>query len=228
MRHPLLRPVLVLALAALVTPFVPLRAQASAAVAQATDYAALIGDFPRPGSDRLKADEAILMWLQQTRSPEDVQRAASEVVPHLGLFSAVLGRDLDSGRFPLTLALGEQARHDLRAATDPLKLKFARPRPYAAMPQLTPAVKLEESFSYPSGHSAWGVLEAELLAQLQPGNRKAILARGRQVGYDRPLGGVHYPSDVEAGQALGAAFAAAWLAEPAHRALLEQARTAEW
>jgi len=72
------------------------------------------------------------------------------------------------------------------------------------------------------------VLEATLLAQLQPQDREAILARGRQVGFDRPLGGVHYPSDVEAGQAVGAAFAASWLADPAHRALLEQARAAEW
>jgi membrane-associated phospholipid phosphatase len=41
------------------------------------------------------------------------------------------------------------------------------------------------------------------------------------------VGGVHYPSDVDAGQILGNAIAQAWLAEPAHRRRVELAK-AEW
>jgi acid phosphatase (class A) len=232
MRHPLLRPALALALALVLgSSFVSLSAKAPAA--RAPDYAALIGTFPRPGSDRYKADVAILVWLQHARTREDIQRAESEVSYRLGIFSAVLGRDLDSGRYPLTLALGEQARQDLRAVTAAIKPKFTRQRPFQAMPRLIkPAIDRENTSSYPSGHSAWGVMEAMLLValqpQLQPREQEAILARGRLVGYDRSLGGVHYPSDVEAGQKLGAAFAAEWLAEPDHRKLLEEARSAEW
>ena len=53
-------------------------------------------------------------------------------------------------------------------------------------------------------------------------------ADGAQYSYgmfldDRVVGGVHYPSDVDAGQILGNAIAQAWLAEPAHRRRVELA-----
>ena len=201
---------------------------AAAAPAQAPDYAALIGDFPRPGSEAAVADQAILMWEQDVRTPEDVARARSEVEVHLGLFAPVTGKALDSDAFPLTRALSADLARAVRAVVGPLKQHFARPRPYETLPKLKPALPHEASFSYPSGHSSWGMSQAELLAALEPGRREAILDRGRQIGYDRALGGVHYPSDVEAGQQVGAAVARAWLADPGHRQRVEAARAAEW
>ncbi len=225
-----LRRISILALGLAVFPAVfPLvsQAPATAPAAQDRDYAALIGDFPHPGSDGAKADQAILEWLQASRTPEGVARAQSEVPLPLGLFSQAAGRDLDAPRMALTRALSQDLERDLRAATASLKNRFARPRPYRALPQIHPAVRLETSFSYPSGHSAWGMAQATLLGALRPSARQALLDRGRLVGFDRALAGVHYPSDVAAGQRLGAAFAEAWLADPEHRQRLEQAR-AEW
>ena len=201
--------------------------QPAAAVAQGQDYAALIGHFPAPGSDGAKADQAILMWMQRTRTPGQVRRAASEVRPHLGVFSEVTGKDLESAAFPLTQALAEELQKALFRVTSALKEQFARPRPYDAFPQIKPAISKEPTLSYPSGHSSWGMAEAILLVELQPERREAILDRGRQIGYERVLGGVHYPSDVDAGQLLGPGFAQAWLAKPAHQRRLEAAR-AEW
>ena len=191
------------------------------------DYAALIGEPPRPGSDAAKADLAILVWLQRIRTPGAVRRAETEVSLHIGIFSEVTGKDLTSGPFPRTRALAEELQKDLRQVTGPLKQRFARPRPYDAFHQIKPAIQLETSYSYPSGHACWGSAEATLLAALQPERREAILERGLMVGYDRVLGGVHYPSDVDAGQALGPAFAQAWMAVPAHHRRLEEAK-AEW
>ena len=208
----------------------PLAAQATAVAPAVQDrgYAALIGDFPVPGSDAAKADQAILEWLQLTRTPEEVARAQDEVQPHLGLFSQAAGQDLDAPRMVLTRALSADLQRDLGAVTASLKKSFARPRPYLLWPQIHPAVRVEPSLSYPSGHSAWGMSQAALLGALRPSRRQALLDRGRLVGYDRALAGVHYPSDVAAGQRLGAAFAEAWLAEPEHRRRVEQARAAEW
>ena len=67
-----------------------------------------------------------------------------------------------------------------------------------------------------------------VLAELRPERREALLAQGRQVGVNRVIGGVHYPSDIEAGQKLGARLAQAWLAEAANRQLVEAVRQAEW
>jgi acid phosphatase (class A) len=156
-----------------------------------------------------------------------LRRAETEVNLHIGIFSEVTGKDLALGPFPHTRALAEELQKDLRQVTGPLKLKFARPRPYDAFHQIKPAIQLETSYSYPSGHASWGSAEATLLAELEPERRSAILERGLMVGYDRVLGGVHYPSDVEAGQILGPAFAQAWMALPAHRKRLEEAK-GEW
>jgi acid phosphatase (class A) len=210
----------------------PLAAQ-GAAVQAAPDlkddpYAALAGEFPPVGSDASKADLAILLWMQQTRTGDEVARARSEVEIHLGVFSEVTGKDLDNGPFPLTRALCEQAREALGQEVGRLKEHYARPRPYATWSQVAPAVKRERSFAYPSGHASWGMLEAELLAFLEPARSAAILARGRLVGYDRVLAGVHHPTDVEAGQRVAEAFAQAWLAEPGNRRRLELARSTEW
>jgi acid phosphatase (class A) len=209
--------------AAIVAP----ASQPAAAVATERDYAALIGHFPPPGSDGAKADLAVLLWMQRTRTPGEIRRATSEVRLHLGIFSEVTGKDLESPGFTLTQALAEDLQKALRQVTAPLKAQFARPRPYDAIPAIRPAVSREPSLSYPSGHSAWGMAEATLLAEFEPERREAILDRGRQIGYDRVLGGVHYPSDVDAGQVLGPAIAQAWLAEPAHKKRVEAAR-AEW
>lgn len=217
--------ILALGLALGAGPALPAAAAGAAAV-QAPDYAALIGDFPRPGSEAAQADQAILLWEQAVRTPEEVARAQAEVQVHLGLFSAVAGKDLDGPAVPLTRALAADLAAAVRAPTSSLKRRFARPRPYETLTKLQPALPHEPSFSYPSGHSSWGVALAELLAALAPARKQAILDRGRQIGYDRVLGGVHYPSDVEAGQKLGGAVAKSWLDE--HRERVEQARAAEW
>ncbi|MEM9227007.1 MAG: phosphatase PAP2 family protein, partial [Verrucomicrobiota bacterium] len=84
---------------------------------------------------------------------------------------------------------------------------YGRPRPYAANLQVQPCVPLEESTSYPSGHAFAGLCFALLLADIFPEQREALIERGMQIGYDRVVGGVHYPSDVLAGQRLAMACA---------------------
>ena len=227
MRRPWFVPVIALILAVGPGSALPGSQAGSVQAVQPQDFAALIGDPPRPGSDAAKADLAILLWLQRIRTPGAVRRAETEVSLHIGIFSEVTGKDLRSGPFPHTRALAEDLQRDLRQVTAPLKQRFARPRPYDAFHQIKPAIQLETSYSYPSGHASWGTAEAALLAALQPERREAILERGLMVGYDRVLGGVHYPSDVEAGQALGPAFAQFWMAVPAHHKRLEEAK-AEW
>jgi acid phosphatase (class A) len=82
--------------------------------------------------------------------------------------------------------------------------------------------------SYPSGHATRGLAYAAVLAELVPERREALLERGRQVGVDRVIGGVHWPSDIEAGQRLGAALVEIWLADPANRRNVDETRAAEW
>jgi hypothetical protein len=47
----------------------------------------------------------------------------------------------------------------------------------------------------------------QLLSNLFEDRKDALMARAREVGYARTLGGVNYPSDVRAAEQLGAALA---------------------
>ena len=59
--------------------------------------------------------------------------------------------------------------------------------------------------SFPSGHAALAELHALILSELFPEQREVILKHAEKIGKGRVILGLHYPSDVEAGQSLAIA-----------------------
>ncbi len=192
------------------------------------ELATFLGPFPPADSDAGKADLAIVLWCQQTRTSLDTQLAAAEVKLTLAAYGTAFGKVPVPMQYPKTAALVEKVAKDIKAQTDALKKLYGRPRPYLADPRVVPAIERETSPSYPSGHATRGLAIAIVLAELVPERREALLEQGRQVGVHRVVGGVHYPTDITSGQRLGARLAETWLAEPGNRDLLEAARSAEW
>jgi acid phosphatase (class A) len=192
------------------------------------DASEVIGPPPAPGSDEEKADLAVVLWLQRTRSAEDVARARSEVKIGLEHFAPALAPGFDPARHPGTRALLERLHEEASAAVDAARARYGRPRPFAADAGVEAVVKRDDTPSYPSSHGTRGVLYARMLGELAPARRDALLEVGRRLGYDRVLAGVHYPSDVLAGQRLGAALADGLLADPRFRAELAELRAKEW
>jgi acid phosphatase (class A) len=207
---------------------VPASAVTAAGAAAGVDVWAITGPCPVPGSSGWQEDLAIVLWVQEARTAEEVQRAASEVELGPEALADASGRALDPARRPLTRALLLEAERRALAVYGTLKAHCDRPRPYAADARVAPAVEKEPSPAFPSGHATRGALYARLLAELAPERAPALLERGRQIGFDRVRAGVHWPSDVEAGRKLGAALAEAWLRRPEFRERLEQVRQAEW
>jgi acid phosphatase (class A) len=76
--------------------------------------------------------------------------------------------------------------------------------PHAARGPGSPCAPLQPkpayTYSYPSGHSTFGVTTAILLAAMVPEKREELFARGWEYGHNRVIGGVHFPTDVEAGR----------------------------
>jgi len=223
-----------LSLALVSLSFAPLRAGEP-------DWLTVVGLYPQPGSVTGQSEQAILLWLQKARTNQDVVRAVSENHLTFGCYAADIhlpaassdpsvsagARPIDLRDFPRTEAVLEQARADMAPALDSLQATFSRPRPYVLNAALTPALPAPASFSYPSTHAAVGALYAEILRQWDPADQDAFRATGTLIGTDRVLGGVHYPSDAEAGQRFGRAFATYWIDQPEHLKLIQTA-CEEW
>ena len=178
---------------------------------------------PAPGSPENKADIYGVLLVQQSRTPQDIARARSEETFSPSAFANVLGSWFTPERLPVTFALLQNAAADAEAISAAGKQLWHRPRPPLQDPAIHPVIALPTSPSYPSGHAMRGALWAIILAKLAPELHDRILARGAQIGEDRVIAGVHFPTDRDAGQKLGSVLAARLLGNPAFQRDLARA-----
>ena len=97
-------------------------------------------------------------------------------------------------------------------AAQGLKALVDRPRPSEVLPQVDPLVGGTVGSSFPSGHSATSAAGAICLWLLLPKALPVFAAVAAGIAFSRIYVGVHYPSDVLVGLAVGAAFALAFIA----------------
>jgi membrane-associated phospholipid phosphatase/4-amino-4-deoxy-L-arabinose transferase-like glycosyltransferase len=92
-----------------------------------------------------------------------------------------------------------------------LKKLFGRPRPFVDHPEVRLLAGRGPSFSMPSGHaSIWGgIVSVTFLYWRRREVRALVVATGLGVGVSRMYLGVHYPSDVVVGWAVGLAYGVA-------------------
>ena len=188
------------------------------------DLQALLGDPPAENSPEHKAEVDRLLDLQASRTPAEEHRCKDEEEVTVFAFATVLGDSFSEQNLPLTGKLMADANDDLKGIVSMGKKKWGRVRPPLADPRIHPCVVLEHTASYPSGHATRGMMWATLLSEIFPDKRDALMTRGRQIGDDRFLAGMHYPSDVAAGQKLGEAVAKKMLQNDAFRTELEKAK----
>jgi len=81
-----------------------------------------------------------------------------------------------------------------------------RPRPFVAHPQIHPLYVVHSS-SFPAGHAATAFAGATLLTYVAPRLWPLFATLAVAVGFSRIYVGVHYPTDVLAGAAIGLAVA---------------------
>lgn len=93
-----------------------------------------------------------------------------------------------------------------------LKMTLDRRRPYETLAEADPLLRASVGDSLPSGHAATSFAGAIILGYLFRGVLPGLLALATLVSVSRIYVGVHYPSDVLAGAALGSVVALAVVA----------------
>ncbi len=89
-----------------------------------------------------------------------------------------------------------------------VKVAVRRERP--RLRRLPPLASAPSQLSFPSAHATASLAAATAMGRVSPGSRVPIYALAGAICLTRPYLGMHYPSDVLAGAALGIAIGAAW------------------
>jgi acid phosphatase (class A) len=193
-------------------------------LANAVRPAVLLPPPPSVGSDEYKAEIDLLLALQATRTPVQIQRFLAQDAVGLASFTSVLPNRCTPENLPKLNTLLKAAVSDSKYFGNLAKDYFQRKRPYREDSRVQPLGQRDDECAYPSGHATRGFLCAMILVELEPGRAGKLLERGREIGWDRVIGGVHHPSDIAAGRVLGLAVARALFKSPAFQTDLQEAK----
>jgi acid phosphatase (class A) len=193
----------------------------------AIDIQAVIPDPPADNSPAARAELDQLLAIQGKRTPEEVARIKAEgpLTPYL--FTSVLGPSFKAETMPATDALLKHVTADATAIIGQAKTHWDRKRPWVLDGRIQPCIAKPTDASYPSARAVRSCVWATILGELFPAKKAQLLAAADQVAQNRIDAGVHYPSDITAGKALGRAIAAKIMQTPAFTADVAAAQ-AEW
>lgn len=183
---------------------------------------------PAPGSPLARSEVAELHAIAQRATPDmraAAKRDSDDERPDL--FNSVLGFDVMA--LPATSKLLNDVVKEQSADASTAKKFFHRDRPW-----IVDATIESESCeahgpgpaktSYPSGHATLAFSTGVVLAALMPEKSQDILARAKDYAENRLVCGVHFRSDIAAGQDLGTIVAVTLMQQPAFQSEMDAAR----
>jgi membrane-associated phospholipid phosphatase len=151
------------------------------------------------------ADQAVLRFLRTRGHTEPIETVA-KALGHAGEYGAVwagigaVGASIDRRRRGQWLAAGVAG--PLSVGVNYLvKVAVGRERPL--IEEHPPLASAPTKLSFPSAHATSSLAAATALGRVQPRARPYLLGLAAALCVGRPYLGMHYPSDVLAGAALG-------------------------
>ena len=216
-----------LAAAMSVAFFIMMPAQAAILDPAEINAAQLLPPPPESGSERAKAEVAELHAVAAASSPalvEAARRDDGDEKPDL--FNAALGFDITA--LPAASRMLSDIAREEEADSKPAKTFFHRNRPWivdSAIKTCVPVKPGPAATSYPSGHTTLAFSMGVVLATLMPEKAQAILARAEEFGEHRLVCGMHFRSDIVAGQQFGTILALRLMEKPAFKAEMDAARS---
>ncbi len=198
-------------------------------VAQAAgqiDPSRLLPPPPVPGSPLARSEVAELHAIAERATP-DMRAAAKHDSDdeRPDLFNNVLGFDVMA--LPATAKLLNDVVKEQSADASAAKKFFHRDRPWIVDSSIESCETHgpgPAKTSYPSGHATLAFSTGVVLAALMPDKAQLILTRAQDYAGNRLVCGVHFRSDIAAGQELGTIAAVTLMQEPAFQSEMDAAR----
>ena len=213
---------------AVILPFILIQAISEAAnfvSHEQVDLAKLLAPPPSDQSFQTQAEIVELIQIQKTSTPQEKSLAASDDRISVFQFApSILGPKFTLENVPLTEELFRRLNKDAISIFSDPKEKWNRTRPFVVNTEIKACSEHASSGAYPSGHSICGYLTAIVLADMIPEKRTEFFERASQYARNRIVCGVHYRSDIEAGQIGGTVIAAFAMQNPRFRKEFEEAR----
>lgn len=171
---------------------------------------------PAEGS-ALDRDDVAAAMRAQAAGPARRAEAEADANFLYDRFAGALGIPIRRDTVPALVNLLNRAERQVSGPAFAIKKLYPRARPYQRLALAnvcgkdapsTPDPDTSKRTSYPSGHSAYGWTAALILARVAPERAPALLLRGREYGESRVICGMHFPSDVVAGELVATAVVA--------------------
>ncbi len=199
------------------------------------DWRTVLASPPTPSSPDGLAEGAVFDAVPRAKDSPAWRAAVSQLYPGrpevTAQFACATGHVLSATETPATYRMLRRLITEMQTPVENAKNYYHRLRPYVRRPRLhtcdpraSDLGRTTLSYSYPSGHATFGLMWARALADADPADASRIIAFGRSVGDNRIVCGVHYPSDVAAGQKLADAIYDKVAATPAYQADLAAAK----
>ncbi len=173
--------------------------------------------FPAPPSEGSKEDLADIASIREWETKRTAGQCAEANAEAHADFDEFFGPISPLPR-PLPRKAAKVMKR-IKTGTDyviwELKDRFKRPRPFHRDANLNPCLGRIGGLSYPSGHATLSRMYALVLSDLAPERRQEFMTRGDEAALFRVIGGVHHPSDIEAGKQLAETLYAMYVKSPA-------------
>jgi acid phosphatase (class A) len=184
---------------------------------------------PADGSPKALAELAEVKKYLAESTPAERAAAASDDGNENGtIFAVVLGSAWDLSKLPATAKVINEVRASEGPFSDIAKNEFHRRRPWVVDPSIqtcAPHRPTQDMQSYPSGHTTVGYGMGVVLAALMPSHAQAILGRSQQFAENRMVCGMHFRSDIVAGQQFGTIMAIRLMQNPQFQSDMAAAKT---
>lgn len=187
--------------------------------------AEILSPPPEPGSESYRRDLDAVRDASRQRDAEQIEAAQRDAEMSAFRFADILGPGFAPEAVPFSAGFLRQAFLDSDNAIAAVKARFGRTRPFMVDPEIVTIVEQPPNASFPSGHSAFGHLNALLLARAVPEQADELLARGDAYAARRVIAGVHFPSDLEGGREAAIQAERMLMKDPRFRRDFERARS---